>query len=828
VTEGRRQAPLLPGLGGVAEAPPGPAPQAGSPAPQAGSAADARRAAHAERAPRAARAAPVSSEAESTTAADAAGACLVEVALPVPLRRRFTYRAAPDLAARLRLGQRVAVPFGPRKLPGIVVALDVPPPEGTARLRDIADVLDDEPVFPEELLAFLREAAEYYLHPLGEVLRAAAPALPREALARLRREGFLGRGETLPGSAIAVRTETWVRRTALSAEGVRLGPKQRALLAIVEARAEVGMDELRRHLGEPRAVARALVKRGLLALEERAVAADPFFATSVERDVAPVPSEAQRQAVDAIAAAVRAGGYHGFLLHGVTGSGKTEVYLRAIAEARARGKGAILLVPEIALTPQLVGRFRARFGDALAVLHSDLGDRERHEAWRALRSGAVTLAVGARSAIFAPVADLGVIVVDEEHDPSFKQEEGFRYHARDLALLRAHRAGAVCVLGSATPSVETFHLAERGRLTLLALPERATPRPLPLVEIVDLARHRGTPSGHPLLSAPLHRALERCLGAGGQAIVFLNRRGFSPSLRCASCGEVATCPACSVALTEHKRAGVLRCHYCDFTAPVTDVCGACGAKALEPLGLGTEKLEEAIAQTFAPARVARLDRDTAAGGEGVEAMLDRVRRREVDVLVGTQMVTKGHDLPGVTLVGVILADQSLAFPDFRAAERTFQLLAQVAGRAGRGQDEGVVVLQTFQPDHPAVVHASRHDYHAFYAAELEARRDLGYAPFSRLVAVRVDAGDEAVAERAAGDLAALARAHPAVRAGSVRVLGPAPAPIARLRGRWRWRLLLRSADRAALRAVAAAVAARIDDGLGAARASVDVDPVQML
>ncbi len=756
-----------------------------------------------------------------------ADAYLVEVAMPVPIRRRFTYRVPPALVAQIAPGVRVAVPFGPRKLPGIVLGRAEAAPS-SGRVRSIAGIVDAEPVFPAELLALLVEAADYYLHPVGEVLRAATPALPREAFSRLREHGFLEEDEALPGAALGTRTELIARRTPEPVGDARLGERQRALLALLEERGEVTLAELRQHLEEPRTVLRALVKRGLVATEEREVVADRYFAVPVERDVAPVPNAAQQTAMDALVGAVNAGGYHGFLLHGVTGSGKTEVYLRTIAEAREQGRGAILLVPEIALTPQLVGRFRARFGDDLAVLHSGLKERERNDAWRALRSGKVTLAIGARSAIFAPVQRLGVIVVDEEHDPSFKQEEGFRYHARDLALLRAHRAGAVCVLGSATPSVETYSLSEGAKLTRLSLPERATPRPLPAVEIVDLARYKGTPSGHPLLTTPLHRALEKCLAQQGQAILFLNRRGFSPTLRCPACSEVMECPACSVTLTEHRRARALRCHYCDFAAPSTGACLKCGELGLEPIGLGTERLEEALAQTFAPARVARLDRDTAAGVEGVEAVLDRMRRRELDILVGTQMVTKGHDLPGVTLVGVVLADQSLAFPDFRSAERTFQLLAQVAGRAGRGEEEGRVILQTFQPEHSAIVQASRHDYLGFYAVELEARRELGYTPFSRLVAVRVDAGDEGQAEAVTQELARVARAHPAVKRGLVRVLGPAPAPIVRLRARFRWRLMLRGADRAALRAVAGAIADRIDLGISPARATVDVDPVNML
>ncbi|MDQ3037185.1 MAG: primosomal protein N' [Myxococcota bacterium] len=749
-----------------------------------------------------------------------------DVALPLPMRRTFTYALPDALAARVVPGSRVAVPFSGRKLAGVVTRVHGTLPEGV-KARAIAGLLEEEPLFDAELLAMLTESAEYYLHPIGEVLRAAAPALRSEAVRALRRSGFLDSDRELSGPRVATRTITSVRLVIGAERPARLGPRQRSVLALLEARGEILTDELADHVKDPRATLRSLAQKGLVELEAREVATDPFFSGPAPADAPHVPTPEQAFAIGEIVGALRREGPSTFLLHGITGSGKTEVYLRAIAEARAQGKGALLLVPEIALTPQLVSRFRARFGDAIAVLHSGLGDRERALAWRALRSGALTLAIGARSAIFAPVRQLGIVVVDEEHDPSYKQEEGFRYHARDLAILRAHRAGAVCVLGSATPSLESWSFAREGRHRLLSLPARPGARGLPEVELVDLSKSGKGPSGDPRLTTPLHRAIETCLAAGEQAILFLNRRGFSPSLRCEACGEVEMCPACSVPLTEHRRAGLVRCHYCDYAAPVGSACSKCGQPALVPLGLGTEKLEDTLQRVFAPARIARLDRDTATGSR-IEDVLDRVRRREVDILVGTQMVTKGHDLPGVTLVGVILADQSLAFPDFRAAERTFQLLTQVAGRAGRGDRPGHVIVQTYQPQHPAILAARKHDFVRFAVRELEERRELGYAPFGRLVAVRIDHGDPKRAQLAAEILVAHAREHELVRSGRVDILGPAPAPIERVRGRWRWRALLRGPERPALRRVAMHVLARIDEGLSGARASLDVDPVSML
>lgn len=749
----------------------------------------------------------------------------VDVVLPVPLRRAFTYAVPRSLAGRIGRGARVAVPFARRKAVGIVVGERDAPPEGVTRIMRVAGLLEEEPLFTEELLAFLEEAARYYMHPLGEVLRAAAPALPRGALARLRKDGFLAGADALKGAAVRVREEVFVRATEQPREG-RFGVAQARVLALVDARAEVSLSELRVHVKTARGVVAKLTERGLLVCETREVLADRFLAATPVIEAPPVATAAQQHATDTMVAAL-SGPERPFLLHGVTGSGKTEVYLRVMDAARALGRGGLLLVPEIALTPQLVGRFRARFGNEIAVLHSGLGEKERDDYWRALRRGDLRIAVGARSALFAPIRDLGVIVVDEEHDPSFKQEEGFRYHARDMAVLRAHRASAVCILGSATPSLESFRHAREGRFELISLPQRATGQVMPKVELVDLRRLKATTPAQRYVSEPLLRALRACLADKGQAILFLNRRGYSPTMQCKGCEELAGCPACSVPLTEHRREGALRCHYCDYSEPLSAPCRSCGAGERVPLGLGTEKLEDELADLLAPAKVARLDRDTASG-EGVEQVLDRVRSGDIDVLVGTQMVTKGHDIENVTLVGVLLADQSLAFPDFRGSERTFQLMAQVAGRAGRGARPGRVLVQTYQPEHHAIAAAARHDYEAFYTAELEQRRELGYSPFGRMVAVRIDAPEDDGARKVAEALAAEARRHPALQDRRVQLQGPAPAPLAKVRSRYRYRFLLRGDDRRALREVALLVLAAIERGVGTARATVDIDPVSMM
>jgi primosomal protein N' (replication factor Y) len=488
-----------------------------------------------------------------------------------------------------------------------------------------------------------------------------------------------------------------------------------------------------------------------------------------------------------------------------------------------------MLVPEIALTPQLVGRFRARFGDDVAVLHSALTPRERFDMWNRLRDGHVDVAIGARSALFAPIAKLGLVIVDEEHDSSFKQEEGVRYHARDMAILRAHMQGGVCVLGSATPSLESVHLTRTERASLLVLPDRARAQAMPKVHIIDLRSIGPGPTGDRRLSLLLHRAIEETLEKKEQVILFLNRRGFAPSIRCEACGELASCPHCTVALTLHKKkGGTMRCHWCDYESALPTHCKKCNTDRIALEGLGTEKLEEALIAAFPTARIARLDRDVASGKQ-IEKILDRVRAREVDILVGTQMVAKGHDLPHVTLVGVINADAALSIPDFRASERAFQLLVQVAGRAGRGDTKGRVLVQTFDPEHHAITFAARHDVNGFIEREIRDRKELGYPPFTRMVVARIDDLDEHVAQRAAQVLADTARSAAInVSDAQVMVLGPTPAPIAKVRNRFRFRVMLRSASRDRLREVTLAMHASCTTFPRSVRVTIDVDPVGLL
>jgi primosomal protein N' (replication factor Y) len=753
---------------------------------------------------------------------------LADVALPVPLARAFTYEVPAAMAARLDAGARVVCAIGARRVVGVVLA--VREGEPPANVKALASIVGDEPAVPADLLAFLRDVASYYLAPIGEVMRLALPPIERDVARELEAPTLFGS----KAKGVGTRKVQWVtaveERAADGATAPKLGSRAAALLTQIRGVGTTPVGRLVEKWPGARAAIKRLHELGLVAIDERDAPEDPFFAEPAERDVPPEPTDAQAEAVRALGEAIGEARAATFLLHGVTGSGKTEVYLRAIAAARAAKRGVVVLVPEIALTPQLVGRFRARFGDDVAVLHSGLTPRERHAMWRRLHAGEVDVAIGARSALFAPVRNLGLVVVDEEHDPSFKQEEGVRYHARDMAILRAHRAGGVCVLGSATPSLESEQLARSGKATRLVLPARARAQSMPRVDVVDLRRIGAGPTGDKRISIPLHRALEATLAAKEQAILFLNRRGFSPSVRCQSCGQMRACPSCSVALTFHKRSGaVLRCHYCDHAEPMPAQCKHCGAppEAFALEGLGTEKLEDTLAAAFPEARVARLDRDVASGAR-VEKVLARMRAREIDVLVGTQMVTKGHDLPHVTLVGVVNADAALSIPDFRAAERAFHLFVQVAGRAGRGDAPGRVLVQTYDPEHHAIRFAAKHDVVGFIERELTDRRELGYPPFSRVALVRVDAVEEKDARAACATLAKVALDAAKDARPPVEVLGPAAAPLARLRNRYRFRVMLRSRERAALRKVLLAVERARADVPREVRCAIDVDPVQFL
>jgi primosomal protein N' (replication factor Y) len=746
---------------------------------------------------------------------------LLEVAVALPLVDVFTYRDTRR-AVPLALGSQVVVPFGRRTVTGFVVGYrQSGAAEADRDVREILEVVGTDPALDESVLELCRWAAGYYLAPLGEVLSAALPSGERASASR--RLSLTGEGK----AAVADSNPSGLAAMALDAG-------DRALLARLKKARTLSLAGIARASSAELQRVNFLVERGFVEVADtvrgarrtRQVASDNAANDAVvASERLPTLNACQQEAFTSLLDSLGRG-YSTFVLQGITGSGKTEVYLRLIAEARKRGLGALVLVPEIALTPQLAARFRARFGDDVAVLHSGLPPAERTAAWRRLRQGEVKIAVGARSAVFAPVRDLGVVVVDEEHDGSFKQEDGFRYNARDLAVMRASQSRAVAVLGSATPCLETYRNVQLGRFTRLLLPVRANPaaahRPLPPVEIIDLRLHQLGPDG--LLSPPLALAVDQVLAAGEQTILFLNRRGFSTFVHCVACGHVLRCSDCAVSLTLHRARGRLLCHYCGRAAPIREFCPQCKAKSLEGMGSGTERVETLVRQRFPQARVARLDRDTAVSGRGqLEAFLERVHRREIDILIGTQMVTKGHDFGGVTLVGVLQPDQGIHLPDFRASERAFQVMEQVAGRAGRGESPGRILVQTYNPDHPAIRFMQQHDYEGFVRDELAHREEAHYPPYARMVVFRLDGPDAGSVREAASAAAVCARS---AADSAVRVLGPSEAPIARLRGRTRFQVWLSSSDRGKLLAVTRTTQ-RVSLPRGV-RLEVDVDPQSVL
>lgn len=742
---------------------------------------------------------------------------LASVAVGRPVRGEFTYLVPEGLKRPLRPGVRILVPFGRGKALGFYLGEPAQAPQSAVRLRAILDVLDDEPAVSGDVLELLRFAADHYRYPLGEAIRAAMP--PGLTQAEEEREA-----------------KKDVQRFVLATPEAKVevlarAPAQAAVLQYVLAvggRAE--LEELAHAIPGAKESVKKLAARGFLQVEE--VEVRPGVREGLAQSRPEKLTADQAAAVATLEAAMDAGGFSPFLLHGVTGSGKTEVYLRAMEHALERGRGGLILVPEIALTPQLVGRVRSRFGTSVAVLHSALKDRERLRHWQALRRGEVRIAVGVRSAVWAPVPDLGVIVVDEEHDPSFKQEDKLRYQARDLAVVRGRICGATVVLGSATPSLETMENVRRGRYRLVELPSRVDDRPMPEVGVVDLRQERPRTAQvqgaePPILSPPLVDAIGGVLEKGQQVILFLNRRGHSTFLLCEVCGLAVRCQHCDVSLTLHLSAGRVMCHYCGQQSGVPNHCAECNGTLLK-LGVGTERVEAEVAERFPLARVARLDRDAASSAERLTELLAAFARRELDVLVGTQMVAKGHDFPGVTLVCVVMADTSLSIPDFRAAERTFHLLTQVGGRAGRGTDPGRVLVQTYNPDSEPIRRVLAHDYAGFAETELKWRKALAYPPYTRMAAVRIDGEHPDLTAKVARELGQrLSRRMPPASHG-VRLLGPAPAPIARIKGRTRWQLLLKGPTHASLAPLLSEVEAALADAPSAVKVVIDVDPTAML
>ena len=748
---------------------------------------------------------------------------LIEVALPVPLFQTFTYALDREYEHAATVGGRALVPFRKKTLLGVIVAVDVAPPaRGT--VKGVIDLPDAAPVMSGAMLGLCRWLAEYYIVPIGLAVRCALPAL------------LTGAGEPRPPRktqrVVTLRDDipTLLQRDKAFARA----PQQRALFELLESLGgRSTVEHLLTQLGCSPSVLKALERRALVTIHAEEVDRDPFAARVRVPAHRHVPTPAQEHAIARLRGAAPG---DVFVLHGVTGSGKTLVYielLRTIVEER--GQTAIVLVPEIALTPQTVDRFRSVFGDQVAVLHSALSDGERYDAWLALARGEKRIAVGARSAIFAPLARLGAIIVDEEHESSYKQGETPRYHARETAIVRAKHEGAVVLLGSATPSLETWVNAASGKYTLLTLPDRVGGARLPVIEVVDLRRaphdtQRGYEEYRRIVTDPLDAALDVRLQRGEQSILLLNRRGYSAFVQCESCGTVTTCPNCSITLTYHRSPERLVCHYCMHHEPPRPTCGHCGGTTLRQRGLGTQQVERLVCERFPAARVARMDVDTTTGKWAHADILDRVGGGEIDILLGTQMIAKGLDFPNVTLVGVIDADVGINLPDFRASERCFQLLSQVAGRAGRGAKGGEVLIQTRAPAHHAVKYAVTHDYLAFVTEELAGRVSPAYPPNNRIANI-VFSG---LTEQGTADLAItggewIRRLLRARESAGLTVIGPAPCPVERIKGRWRWHVVLKAEHPAELTRVGRYFLQRFAvPHTSGYRVTLDRDPVTLM
>ena len=747
---------------------------------------------------------------------------LVSVAVPVPYLDTLTYRAP---GRRLAVGARVRVPLGSRTVTGIVVDADAPD-EGRANIRPVHQVVDDESFLPPVVVDLCRWVSDYYMAGIGDTLGAALPPG-----AQKKSSGFKTRRVVhATAHGLSAAGTPSVVAPGFSPADERLSGKQFAALQELAA-APAGLPSTTlRDRGFSAAVIARLVARGLAAVREERDNRDPFERAAAMEVVAPDSARQltpeQGESLRTLLALAGAGEFRVALLRGVTGSGKTEIYLRLAASVARDGRQVLLMVPEIALTPSMAAQCRGAFGDRVAIQHSGLSTGERHDQWQRIRRGDVDVVVGTRSAVFAPLARLGLVIVDEEHDASYKQEESPRYHGRDVAIVRASREGALVVLGSATPSMESYQHAAAGKYALVTLERRVLDRPLADVRVVNMRDEYADEGPDAVVSRELAAAIENRLSRGEQVLVLLNRRGYATAVFCRQCGDTFECPNCSVSLTVHsaRNGWRARCHYCDYSTMVPKQCRKCAAPYLEQAGFGTEKVEQQLRDRFPDARIARIDRDSVRRKGALTGLLTRFASGALDVLVGTQMIAKGHDFPRVTLVGVISADVGLGLADFRAAERTFQLLTQVAGRAGRGERTGEAIVQTLFPGHYSIQLACRQDYPAFFEKELNYRRAMRYPPLVAMVNVVVRGRTLHAAMDTALDITA--RVEPAAATGGFAILGPAPAPLGKLRGEHRVQFFLKGRTRSAMREALRAALAGMPDVRR--RVTVDVDPLSVL
>lgn len=816
------------------------------------------------------------------------GAMYAEIAIPLHVHQTFTYRLPESFADKAKPGCRALVPFGKQLLTGYIVDLHETAAEAgldaeAAEIKEVEELFDTDPLVTPELLDLTKWIADYYFAPWGEVIKSCLPAginaeaetilavteAGREALAagkqtiKMQALALIAASETLTASALA-KELTKPRANAVIRELEKLGyvtltrqlqtaqvkPKriqavrlaesapvaerkalnetqQKVLHLLAESGEPIPFAKLTEQAQVSPSVIRTLEKRGYVEVFQHEVRRDPLSHVNDKSAADLTLTPKQQSALDQITAKLDEGVYAAFLLHGVTGSGKTEVYIRAMRAAVEKGKTALMLVPEISLTPMFARRLRAHFGDAVAILHSSLSDGERLDEWNRLRQGEARVCIGARSGVFAPMENLGVIIVDEEHEASYKQDETPRYHGRDTAIVRANRANAVVILGSATPSLESFHNAQTGKYGYLQMNERIGGRQLAEVEVVDMRQVFTRHGKQQVFSDEMKAAIKENHERGEQTLVLLNRRGFSSSLLCRGCGHRATCPNCDVTLTYHKSEARLVCHYCGHQARVPRTCPNCEGAYIYYVGEGTEQIEALLKELFPQMRIARLDRDTTRRRGAFEKLLNEFAAGDIDLLVGTQMIAKGHDFHNVTLVCVISVDTGLSMPDFRSAERTFQLLTQVAGRAGRGEKPGRVILQSYHTEHYALEYARQQNYEKFHDHEIHFRQQMHYPPFVALINLLIKHEDFPKAATLASDLARLLKEADTEKV--LRVLGPAPAPLARLKGEHRLQVLIKTRYRRQAReALDAAMLALKEAKQDLRMVTVEVDPVNMM
>jgi len=768
----------------------------------------------------------------------------IEVAVTLPVFNTYTYSVPKPLKEIIAPGKRVLVPFGKRKITGYVL--------GSAKnsdikgIKNIIEVLDEIPLFPSSMIPFFKWLSDYYIHPMGEVIKEALPGginlnecismhitqygtkqldqkkaapleneilcilssdscrlqdinnklnrkIPNSLICKMEKNGLICRKREIQKPVTRRKMERYIACATSGIPDKKLSAPKQKILATATEYGEISVSELKKTVPTAASHIRKLEEKRLISIFNKPVYRDPF-GDSVAPDHPPKLTLDQQHVVSNVVKSL-GNGFETFLLAGVTGSGKTEIYMHAAAQAIKKKLSVLVLVPEIALVSEIERRFRARFGECVAVLHSSLSAGERFDQWIRISNRQCPIVIGARSAIFAPLTDIGLIIVDEEHDTSYKQESRFRYNARDMAIIRARQEGAIALLGSATPSVQSVHNVASKKFNELSLQKRVFSQALPDIHVVDLRKHKDYRGTRRFITVDLQKAIKETLDRGEQVLLFLNRRGFASYPVCAGCGEALKCRNCDITLTLHQKDNAYKCHLCGYSLPSIAVCSNCGSASIKRLGLGTEKIEATIKGLFPEARVARMDRDTVARKGTLVKLLKGLRNHDIDILVGTQMVAKGHDFPNITLVGIICADLSLSFPDFRAGELTFQVLAQVAGRAGRGSRTGRVILQTYNPEHFSITAATDHDFMKFYNQEIAFRKAFKYPPFSRMIQLKISGRDRDKTRQhavAIGNMCDLLKKENSDYGQWIEILGPIEAPISRKANRFRWQMILKS------------------------------------